>query len=116
MGVELRPLGVNCNIACQYCYQNPIRDAGNLIKTYDIGAMKDAIKRDGGPFTMFGGEPLLMPEEDLEEMWAWGLEQFGSNGIQTNGALINDNHVRMFQQYKVNVGISVDGPNDLNQR
>jgi hypothetical protein len=27
---ELRPLGVACNIQCQYCYQNPQRDAGNL--------------------------------------------------------------------------------------
>ncbi len=28
MSVELRPLGVQCNIQCQYCYQNPQRDAG----------------------------------------------------------------------------------------
>lgn len=30
MSVELRPLGVQCNIKCTYCYQNPLRDAGNL--------------------------------------------------------------------------------------
>src|SRR4051812_46410668 len=104
MGVELRPLGVNCNIGCQYCYQNPIRDAGNLIKLYDVEAMKASIIEEGGPFFMFGGEPLLMAEDDLEEMWAWGLERFGSNGIQTNGVLINDNHIRMFKAYKVHVG------------
>ena len=27
-----------------------------------------------------------------------------SNGIQTNGVLINDEHIRMFRQYKVEVG------------
>jgi uncharacterized protein len=34
--------------------------------------------------------------------------------VQTNGVLINDAHVRMFRQYKVQVGISIDGPGELN--
>src|SRR5262245_11811974 len=62
MGVEVRPLGVNCNIACQYCYQNPQRDAGNLAERYDLAEIKKAIEREGGPFVLFGGEPLLVPE------------------------------------------------------
>ena len=114
MGVELRPLGVNCNIGCQYCYQNPQRDAGNLARSYDVEAMKAAVLREGGPFILFGGEPLLLPEDDLERLWAWGLERFGQNGVQTNGTLINDAHVRMFRQYKVHVGVSIDGPGELN--
>jgi uncharacterized protein len=114
MSVELRPLGVNCNISCQYCYQNPQRDAGNLTKHYDLEKMKAAIEQEGGSFTLFGGEPLLLPENDLEHLWAWGLEKYGSNGMQTNGTLINDNHIRMFKQYKVMVGISIDGPSYLN--
>jgi len=114
MGVELRPLGVRCNIQCQYCYQNPQRDAGNLTRSYDLDLMKAAIKAEGGPFALFGGEPLLVPERDLEELWSWGLEQFGQNTVQTNGTLINDEHVRMFHVYKVGVGISIDGPGELN--
>ncbi len=114
MGVELRPLGVRCNIQCQYCYQNPQRDAGNLTPSYDLDLMKAAITAEGGPFALFGGEPLLVPERDLEELWSWGLEQFGQNTVQTNGTLINDEHVRMFRAYKVAVGISIDGPGELN--
>jgi uncharacterized protein len=114
VGVELRPLGVNCNIACTYCYQNPQRDAGNLSKHYDLDAMKAAVLREGGPFFLFGGEPLLLPEDDLEDLFAWGLAQFGENGVQTNGTRINDTHIRLFRQYKVGVGISVDGPGELN--
>lgn len=114
MSVELRPLGVACNIQCQYCYQNPQRDAGNVARAYDMDLMKAAIEREGGPFTMFGGEPLLIPEPDLEELWAWGLERFGRNSVQTNGVLINDRHVDMFKRYNVNIGLSIDGPGELN--
>lgn len=112
--VELRPLGVRCNIQCHYCYQNPQRDAGNFNNQYDLERMKDAIMLEGGPFAMFGGEPLLVGESDLEELWSWGFEQFGYNAVQSNGTLINDEHIRMFKAYKVSVGISLDGPDELN--
>ena len=114
MSVELRPLGVRCNIQCQYCYQNPQRDTGNLNKSYDLEKMKAAVEKAGGPFTLFGGEPLLVPEADLQDLWAWGFEKYGKNNLQTNGTLINSNHVRLFKKYNVKVGISVDGPGELN--
>jgi uncharacterized protein len=112
--LELRPLGVRCNIQCQYCYQNPQRDADNISDEYDIQRMKATITAEGGPFAMFGGEPLLVPERDLEDLWSWGHSRFGGNAIQTNGTLITDQHVRMFKQYNVSVGISLDGPGALN--
>jgi uncharacterized protein len=114
MTVELRPLGVACNIQCQYCYQNPQRDAGNIPSTYDLVKMMAAIEDEGGPFALFGGEPLLIPIADLEALWSWGLEKYGSNSLQTNGALITDEHLRLFRDYKVHVGISIDGPEELN--
>lgn len=114
MGVELRPLGVLCNIQCQYCYQNPQRDAGNISRLYDLKLMKEAVGAEGQPFTLFGGEPLLLPLSDLEDLWAWGLERFGGSTVQTNGTLITDEHIRLFRRYKVRVGISLDGPDALN--
>jgi uncharacterized protein len=114
VSVELRPLGVACNLQCQYCYQNPQRDAGNVPRAYDLEAMKNAVEREGGPFTLFGGEGLLVADDDLEALWSWGLERYGSNSVQTNGVLVDDEHVRMFREYKVAVGISMDGPGELN--
>jgi uncharacterized protein len=115
MSVELRPLGVRCNLGCRYCYQQPQREAGNTpAPRYDLAAMKDAILAEGGPFTLFGGEPLLLPPPVLEELWAWGLERYGGNSVQTNGTLIGDAHVDLFRRYRVRVGISVDGPGELN--
>src|SRR6185312_12286362 len=99
MVVELRPLGVLCNIQCQYCYQNPQRDAGNISRLYDLKLMKEAVGAEGQPFTLFGGEPLLLPLSDLEDLWAWGLERFGGSTVQTNGTLITDEHIRLFRRY-----------------
>jgi uncharacterized protein len=76
--------------------------------------MKAAIERIGGPFSLFGGEPLLVAEADLEELWSWGFERYHENSVQTNGVLINSNHIEMFKRYKVGVGISIDGPGPLN--
>jgi radical SAM protein with 4Fe4S-binding SPASM domain len=114
MSAELRPLGVKCNLQCSYCYQNPIRDAGNVPNTYDIDKMLASAQAVGGGFTLFGGEPLLVPEADLEKLFRWGYALYGQSGIQTNATLLNERHVRMFQAYNVSVGISVDGPIELN--
>lgn len=114
MSTELRPLGVKCNIQCQYCYQDPQRDAGNVIHRYDMDLMKDTLARQGEAFTLFGGEPLLIPRQDLEELWRFGLEKFGYNNIQTNGSLITEEHIELFKTYKVSVGLSIDGPGSLN--
>ena len=114
MGVEVKPFGVKCNIQCQYCYQNPIRDAGNLPHSYDLNKMWFAIEAEGTHFGLFGGEALLMPKPDLQTLWAWGFERFGRNSVQTNGALIDDDHIRLFKQYRVHVGLSLDGPGELN--
>ncbi|MEM6989317.1 MAG: radical SAM protein [Myxococcota bacterium] len=114
MTIEVLPLGVQCNLRCQYCYQNQERDSGHTHLAYDLDAMKAALAAEGGEFTIFGGEALLMPKADLEDLWAWGFERYGHNGVQTNGSLIDDDHIRMFRDYNVSVGVSVDGPGELN--
>lgn len=114
MSIELRPLGVACNLGCRYCYQNPQREAGNLRGRYNLNKMKAAALRHGKPFTLFGGEPLLMDFADLEDLLAWGHARFGRSSIQTNGVLIEDRHIDLFRRYEVDVGLSIDGPGELN--
>ncbi|MBU1612779.1 MAG: radical SAM protein [Proteobacteria bacterium] len=114
MSVEVRPLGVRCNLSCAYCYQNPQRDAGNLKRPYSVDSMIAAAERQGSNFTVFGGEPLLIPLRDLEQLWAFGHKRYGKNGIQTNGTLISSEHVAAFEKYNVHVGFSIDGPEELN--
>lgn len=115
MTVELRPYGVACNLGCTYCYQEPIREAGNGKVKYDFEKMIAEAKATGQPFSLFGGEALLLPLEDLEKFFKVGYELFKHNGIQTNGTLITDSHIELFKKYNVGVGISIDGPEDLNK-
>lgn len=114
MTVELRPLGVKCNLRCPYCYQNPQRDAGNVTHSYNFEKIRLALEREAKPFSLFGGEALLIPKKDLQKLWSWGLKEYGENGIQTNGVLIDDEYISLFKEYRVRVGISIDGPGELN--
>lgn len=114
MTTEVRPVGVRCNLQCLYCYQNHERDAGHILHSYDMDKMKAALEERNVRFTVFGGEGLLMPEEDLETLWSWGYERFGGNGIQTNATILTEKHIELFKKYKVNVGVSCDGPGALN--
>jgi uncharacterized protein len=74
----------------------------------------NSILAKGSPFALFGGEPLLLPKVDLEDLLDFGKKNFGSNSIQTNGLLIDDDHIELFRRYKVQVGVSLDGPGPLN--
>lgn len=120
MTLELKPLGNSCNLGCVYCYQEPMRLAGNVraSKTYDLDLMlsiaddSGQAARDG--YTLFGGEALLLPKKDLEYILKRSFEKYGKSSIQTNGSLVDDEHIEMFKKYNTSIGVSIDGPADLN--
>lgn len=89
-----------------------MRLAGNAEVTGEAALKR--LKEEGTEFTLFGGEPLLSPLNELEEFFKYGYEKFKKNNIQTNGTLISTGHISMFKRYNVHVGISVDGPGELN--
>jgi len=113
MSHEYTPVDLACNLKCDYCYQEPMRDAGNLVSPSDWEKAKAQLEKLGHNFSLFGGEPLIAPIEHLEEVFQFGFERFGRNGIQTNGTLITERHIELFKKYKVGVGISCDGPDEL---
>lgn len=110
-----------CNLGCTYCYENPGREVtrAEVEAQYDIEKVMDRLeefrKRYPDVPGVHGGEPLLMDNEDLERILEWSDQHYdGTIGIQTNGILIDDETLDLLAEYEVSVGVSVDGPAELN--
>ena len=60
MSLELSPMGVTCNLSCPYCYEHPMREAGNFLagdakKPYDVDLMIESLSKHNSRFSLFGG-------------------------------------------------------------
>ncbi|CNI11675.1 galns arylsulfatase regulator (Fe-S oxidoreductase) [Yersinia thracica] len=122
-----------CNINCDYCYVfnkgNPaannsparlsdrnINDLAEFLHTacreYKIGTLQ---------IDFHGGEPLLMKKENFAKMCERLLTGRYSKtnirfALQTNGTLIDEEWISLFEKYSVNASISIDGPKHINDR
>ncbi len=97
-----------------HCYQEGIRTAGNVPDGYDVEAMLRALDEIGEPFSLFGGEIMMVRRADLKRLLAFGLQRYGGTKLQTNATLIEEADLALFRDYAVRVGISIDGPGGLN--
>jgi len=110
---------LRCNLNCRYCYNAPLRRA-NVYEDINLDAIKGAVKRlvDLGwsrDIVLHGGEPLYWPREVLEELLAFSYKLTGKSALQTNGTLIDDEVIDLFKRYNTYVGVSIDGPGELNK-
>jgi uncharacterized protein len=124
--VMAKPAGPSCNMRCDYCYyigKGALFPGGlwrmpeELLERYIVQRLESS----PGPATHFewhGGEPTLL-----------GLDYFRlivrvqkdrcppgrtvTNGIQTNGLLLDEAWARFLRQEGFSVGLSIDGPADL---
>jgi len=114
----------SCNLECKYCYVNKNAEKGRMnIKTLEnsIRNVSEFIgKRKIIDFLWHGGEPLLMKLDFFKEVIniqkGMGEEYKFDNAIQTNGTLITEEITDFFKDYKFNVGLSLDGPEELNNK
>lgn len=132
MPVHIAPNSTGCNLSCGYCYENDDREhRENWVRQeYDLDAIKARIDEYRRRYPrevpgLHGGEALLIPTEDLREIMEYVSEQYAdvigddtvneAISVQTNGTLIDDEHIDLFREFRVSVGISVDGPLELNE-
>ena len=121
--VMLKPAGPVCNLNCTYCYylektklypgKSDLRMTEELLEEYT----RQFIEAQQVPvvtFTWQGGEPTLMGLDfyrkaiELQKKYAGGKTI--ENSFQTNGTRLNDDWCKFFNDNKVLVGISIDGP------
>jgi len=119
-----------CNLGCSYCYEEPDREinendvSSQSLDTEAVIAQLEQWKEQYPTDVpgLHGGEPLLIDTDDLEVVFKWVYDNYESvrdgtqaSHIQTNGTLIKERHIDLFKQYNVAVGISCDGPVELNR-
>lgn len=112
-----------CNLGCTYCYENPDREMQDdwINKEYDMDKIMERLEawKDRYPHEtpgFHGGEPLLMKQEDMETLCEWIYENYNEGGhIQTNATMMTEDHIEMFAKYDWGVGVSIDGPGELNE-
>lgn len=106
---------LSCNKACRYCYETPWRSK-NEPEPHNLEAvLKKIAETDSKDICLHGGEPLILPLQDVEKLLEAAFLKTGRSSIQTNGTLITEDLITIFKRFKTSVGISIDGDQDLNE-
>jgi uncharacterized protein len=119
--VVMQP-NTRCNLDCQYCYL-PNRKASLLMPQSVARAVAEALLTEDAPqpvdIVWHGGEPTYAGVAHLESLVS-EFDKSGRNrfrhGIQTNATLLDERWVRFFRDHKFLVGVSIDGPEEINRR
>ena len=123
--ILVKPASADCNLHCTYCFYHE-RPTDPYLEIEGRHVMDDetlqTLIREGmrlmpqaAAFGWQGGEPTLTGINFFRRVVTY-QQQFGrsgqvvSNGVQTNGTLIDDEWAQLFHEYSFLLGISLDGP------
>ncbi len=116
-----------CNLGCRYCYVPETAEQGEMdettlkntiVKVTKFNEKVNGKKRETH-FIWHGGEPLIMGLPFFEKIVEIEkpLREEGyriSNGIQSNGTLLNDAFLDFCEeQNDFHIGLSLDGPKEM---
>ncbi|WP_191841541.1 radical SAM protein [Catellatospora chokoriensis] len=120
-----------CNIKCTYCYvyeqadrtwiTQPRRmsDAIELATIARIGEYLAELGNQQALVILHGGEPLLYGAQRIERFAERLRAECGRRGVdaklalQTNGTMVDDAWLDVFDRNGIHVGLSLDGPPDV---
>ena len=122
----------HCNLDCTYCYEYHTGDDSwlsmpKLMSTSVVDLLSRRIAEHTRThelsdiyINLHGGEPMLYGLDRTRSL----LERITGEltgvrihwGIQTNGVLLNDAWVELFDQFGFHLGLSIDGPAEVNDR
>lgn len=122
-----------CNLNCTYCYYFNGVDTSYIgkPKIMDRPLITEMVNKITShasshslkdiDVTLHGGEPLIMKKElfkflmdELDRIDRMGINV--RRKIQTNGLLIDEEWLDLLSEYRVYLGISIDGPKEANDR
>lgn len=111
-----------CNINCSYCYLSH-RDVRATMSIDTVRATMRAIRADGlnhsGLTIVFhAGEPLVLSANYYRGVFSAIMDEQipeapNTFGLQTNAISLTKDHCKLFREYNVKMGVSLDGPESL---
>ncbi|MFZ4403673.1 MAG: radical SAM protein [Pseudobdellovibrionaceae bacterium] len=118
-----------CNLQCTYCAAGGDGTFGNPQSKISIEKtlpqldyfLKKINSQESFHITFLGGEPLLY-KKGIELVADHVYSVLSAKNAQadfsivTNGVLVDDEALRIFKKYKFNVTVSIDGPEDINEK
>ncbi len=125
----IKPASARCQYRCRYCFyeevsaQRSLKNCGMMVPE----TVSELLSKVFAPeprnisFVFQGGEPLLAGREFYEEFVRLVQEKNACRAkvqysLQTNGALLDEAYCRFFRQNGFLIGLSLDGPKELNDR
>jgi len=114
----------SCNLHCTYCYKGDKPDKTMSLDTftsvlYKVITYNENRKRSSS-FVWHGGEPTMVGvkfyEKAFEYIETLECKHKVSHTLQTNGTLLTDELLDLFAEYKVSLGVSLDGPAEYHNR
>ena len=128
--ILIKPASAICNLDCSYCFYldrdlDPYADLPQRrMSDETLERLVDSYLFYSYPNSTFafqGGEPTLAGLPFFEKLVKF-QQRFGrdgqsvSNALQTNGVVLDDNWGQFFHQYNWLIGLSLDGPEEINDR
>ena len=128
--VFAKPVGSVCNLDCHYCYYLKKKDLypnsvsfrmpDSILEEYiiqHIAASSGSVIN----FSWHGGEPIILGLDYFRKIVALQgkhqpRNQRITNGIQTNGTLLDEDWCHFLAAEGFAVGLSLDGPQELHDR
>lgn len=121
-----------CNLNCTYCYEFNMGDTSWMAmpKMMSLDVFEKVLYRikehcsahsfDNVSISLHGGEPLLVRHERFEDYLKMIKNKLRhlrvSVGLQTNGLLIDNDYIELFEKYDASVGVSLDGIPETNDK
>lgn len=123
----IKPASSNCNLRCKYCFYHSVAESRDT-KSYgvmDMDTLETMVKKtlefaDGVcTFAFQGGEPTVAGLDFFKKLIEFEKKYNTKrvkiqNALQTNGIVIDDEWAKFLAENEFLVGLSLDGPKDIN--
>ncbi|MCV0424277.1 MAG: GRRM system radical SAM/SPASM domain protein [Roseibium sp.] len=113
-----------CNLNCSYCYL-PHRDLRSVMSEDVLRAIARYIlapmpKAQRPAVIWHAGEPMTVPPKWYHNAFELLRRESGgtplNHGFQTNGVGVTDHWLKLWQDWNVQIGVSLDGPAEFHNR